>query len=181
MKADHIKESLLNVKREGMERLIKYMECNGFFSSPAATKKSYHSAFEGGLAEHTGNVIETALKIAETVGYENKDSVVIAAALQDLGKMGDYGLSYYIPKMLKKGQSEAEQYKTNSELYTLPHEIRSVIIARQFIELTQEEEHAIIYHNGMYSDLKYQLNGRERPLQMIVHFADMWASRVMEG
>ncbi|NOW12592.1 23S rRNA maturation-related 3'-5' exoribonuclease YhaM [Clostridium acetobutylicum] len=32
----------------------------------------------------------------------------------------------------------------------------------------------------MYSDLKYQLNGKERSLQMLLHFADMWASRVIE-
>lgn len=178
---NNIKELLLSVKREGMDRLVEYMKSNGFFTAPAATRKAYHSAYEGGLAEHTFNVIKTALKVADTVGYENKESVIIAAALHDLGKMGDYGQSYYIPNILKTGQSVAEPYKVNGELYNLPHEIRSVIIARQFIELTQDEEHAIMYHNGMYSDLRYQLNSKEKPLQMIIHFADMWASRVMEG
>ncbi len=176
-----IRAMLLSTQREGIAKLCAYMDENGFFTAPAATRKAYHCAYEGGLAEHTANVIVMALKIAETVGYENRDSVIIAAALHDLGKMGDYGKEYYVPNILKKGQSESEPYKKNSELYSLPHEIRSVIIARRFIELTQEEEHAIMYHNGMYSDLKYSLNGKEQPLQMIIHFADMWASRVMEG
>ena len=32
----------------------------------------------------------------------------------------------------------------------------------------------------MYGDLKYTLQGKETPMQIVLHFADMWASRVME-
>ena len=35
-------------------------------------------------------------------------------------------------------------------------------------------------HDGLYDFMKYDLNGKERPLQLIVHWADMWASRVIE-
>jgi 23S rRNA maturation-related 3'-5' exoribonuclease YhaM len=62
----------------------------------------------------------------------------------------------------------------------VPHEIRALSIISKFINLTEEEQFAILYHNGMYGDLKYQINGKETPLYMLLHFADMWASRVVE-
>ncbi|NRY58839.1 23S rRNA maturation-related 3'-5' exoribonuclease YhaM [Clostridium acetobutylicum] len=99
--------------------------------------------------------------------------------------MGQFGKLNYIPNLIsdRKGgyvQSEKKPFTTNSNLLSVPHEIRSIQIASHFIELTEEENFAILYHNGMYSDLKYQLNGKERSLQMLLHFADMWASRVIE-
>ena len=70
---------------------------------------------------------------------------------------------------------------TNKDLLYEDHEIRSVKICAKFIELTEEEEHAILYHNGLYGSLKYSIQGKETPLYMIIHFADMWASRVLEA
>ena len=63
----------------------------------------------------------------------------------------------------------------------MPHEIRSVAIATMYIDLTEEEQHASLYHNGLYGPLKYEIQGSETPLYMIIHFADLWASRVVEG
>ena len=62
----------------------------------------------------------------------------------------------------------------------MPHEIRSLSIIDRHIDLTEKEQFAILYHNGMYGDLKYQLSGKETPLYMLLHFADMWCSRVTE-
>ena len=110
-----------------------------------------------------------------------KDSVVIASALHDLGKMGQFEKPNYVPNVLASGKtSDAKPYKTNPELLPVEHEIRSVVIASMFIDLTEEEQFAILYHNGMYGSLKYQLQGKETPLFMIIHFADLWASRVTE-
>jgi hypothetical protein len=60
----------------------------------------------------------------------------------------------------------------------IPHEVRSVKIASRFIHLTEYEEHAIYYHNGKYTHTGYDL--KETPLQMLLHFADLWCSRVLE-
>ena len=62
----------------------------------------------------------------------------------------------------------------------VPHEIRSVAIATMYIDLTEEEQHAILYHNGLYGALKYEIQNNETPLYMIIHCADPWASRVTE-
>ena len=68
----------------------------------------------------------------------------------------------------------------NDELSAVDHEIRSVKIASKYISLTEEEELAILWHNGLYGNFKYQISGKETPLYLLLHFADMWASRVTE-
>lgn len=177
-------EVLMKTKREGMADLLDYMKDIGFLKAPCST--SYHLAEEGGLAEHTVNVMKIAEKIGVALlgGAEyNKihDSVMIVAALHDLGKCGQFGKPLYVPNILKSGeQSTAKPYETNKDLMTLPHEIVSVIEATKFIDLTEEEQRAIAWHNGLYGQFKYDIPGKETPLYMIVHWADMWASRVTE-
>ena len=46
--------------------------------------------------------------------------------------------------------------------------------------LTEEEETAILWHNGLYGQFKYDIPGKETKLYMVLHWADMWASRVTE-
>ena len=176
-----IETELMATGRVGIEKLLHYMEDSGFYKAPCSTQ--YHLACEGGLAKHSLNVLETARKLNETL-FDDKifdDCIVIAALLHDLGKMGDYEKPMYVENYLKSGKrSETKPYETNSQLWYVPHEIRSVAIAERFIELQECEEYAILYHNGMYGDLKYAYNGKERPLDMIIHWADMFASRVIE-
>lgn len=178
-------DSLLKTGRGGMEDLVDYMDEIGFFHAPCSGGN--HLACEFGLVHHTRNVMELAEKLGVAwlggEGYNKiRDSVVIAAALHDLGKCGQFGKPEYVPNILKGGKpSEAKPFKRNPELLNVPHEIRSVAIAMMFIDLTEEEQHAILYHNGLYGPLKYEIQGNETPLYMLIHFADMWASRVTEG
>lgn len=182
---DYLRDSLMKTKREGMTDLIGYMEEIGFLTAPCSGGN--HLCHEGGLLEHTVNVMKTAEKIGVTLygGKEyNKihDSVVIAAALHDLGKCGQFGKAEYVPNVLKGGQaSDKKPFKRNPDLLNVPHEIRSIAIATMFIDLEEDEQHAILYHNGLYGPLKYEIQGNETPLYMIIHFADMWASRVIEN
>lgn len=181
----YVVDSLMKTKRVGMEDLIYYMEQCGFFSAPCSGGN--HLACEFGLLHHTRHVMELAEKMGVSLlgGAEyNKiqDSVVIAAALHDLGKMGQFEKPNYVPNILKDGKpSDKKPFKTNSDLLYVDHEIRSVAIASMFIDLTEEEQFAILYHNGLYGPLKYSLQGKETPLYMLIHWADMWASRVVEG
>ena len=99
--------------------------------------------------------------------------------MHDLGKAGQFDKPLYVDNVLKKGRSEAQPFKINDDLMTLDHEIVSVIEASKYIELTEEEQRAIAWHNGLYGTFKYQIAGKETPLYMIIHFADMWASRVI--
>ena len=178
-------DRLLATKREGMEGLIQYMEEIGFFNAPCSGGN--HLCCEFGLVHHTRNV----MMAAENIGYallgknkyaEIRGSVIIAAALHDLGKCGDYGKQMYVPNILKSGKaSEAKPFKRNPALLPLDHATRSIKLATLFIDLTEEEEFAIRYHDGLYESANYAVKGNETPLYLILHYADLWASRVTEG
>lgn len=185
---DEITTLLMSTKREGMENLIVWMEENGFFTAPCSTQ--HHLCKEGGLAEHSMNVAELMEDLyVEILSHVEVsfDSIIICGLLHDIGKCGQFGKPYYVENYLSKRdkegnpvRSEAKPYITNAELFNVPHEVRALSIISRYIDLTEEEQFAILYHNGMYGDLKYQLSGKETPLYMLLHFADMWASRVIE-
>lgn len=187
---DKIEELLLNTERAGMQELLAHMYEYGFYKAPCSG--CHHLAKEGGLAEHSLNVCEAALKLANTFNSEvHVDSVIICALLHDIGKMGQYNKPNYVPNMLKGRatkanpnpepyQSTAKPYVTNPELLYIDHEVRALSIISKYIDLTEEEQQAILWHNGLYGNFKYQIQGKETPLYMILHFADMWASRVIE-
>lgn len=189
-------DHLLSTKREGMEDLIAYMEEIGFFEAPCSGGN--HLACQFGLVHHSRNV----MMAAENIGYalfgkvkyaEIRDSVIIAAALHDLGKCGDYGKQMYVPNMIKDGrptkaeseqkykQSESKPFKRNPALLPLDHATRSIKLATLFIDLTEDEEFAIRYHDGLYESANYAVKGNETPLYLILHYADLWSSRVTEG
>lgn len=191
---DKVLNLLKSTKRAGMDKLIDYMENNGFFTAPCSGGN--HMAKEGGLLEHSLNVFkamdELSSKWCRDTYRDLSNSIIICSILHDLGKIGDYGKPNYVPNMIKDGrptkaepeqkykQSESKPFKTNDGLLYEPHEVRSVKIASKFIELTEDEEFAILMHNGLYGDFRYIIQGKETPLYLLLHFADMWASRVME-
>ena len=47
-------ELLRQVKREGMDQLIEFIEKTDFFTAPASTR--FHGDYEGGLVEHSMKV-----------------------------------------------------------------------------------------------------------------------------
>jgi len=187
---EKIIELLRSTKRPGIENLINHMEEIGFFTAPCSTQ--YHLCKEGGLAEHSLNVYLYMRNTAAGIGYydpltDSSDSIIITSLLHDLGKSGQFGKPNYIPNMIQdkknKGEyvrSEAKPYETNKDLLAVPHEIRSIHIASQYIELTEQESFAVLFHNALYGDLKYAYTGKETPLSMLLHFSDMWCSRVVE-
>lgn len=178
---EQIIQLLLSTKREGIESLVKYMEKTSFFDAPCSTQ--YHNAFKSGLAEHSLNVFKKMLNLYDNTDNLtiDRDSVAIVSTLHDLGKATYRDKENYMPNILKSGKvSDAKPYVTNPDRLYIPHEVVSVIIASQYIELTEEEEFAILYHNGMYVPSGRDINGKERPLQLMLHFADMWCSRFTE-
>lgn len=189
------RESMMSTQREGMEDLLDFAEELGFFEAPASGGN--HLCKDGGLLEHTVNVMQLAEKIGVAMlggAAYNKihDSVIIAAGLHDLGKCGRYGNPYYVENMIQDGKptkkdpvqkykrSEAKPFKISPDLCHIDHPLRSVELAARYIDLTEEEEHAIFYHDGAYGSLAYDLKGHEEPLQVIVHFADFWSAQFVE-
>lgn len=165
------------VKREGSLELLGKMRTMGYFDAPASG--SYHLAKRGGLLEHSINVTETLLKMAKAVDapYE-RETLIIVGLLHDIGKADYYGKPQYIDNILKSGKrSEAKPYETNKERVAIPHEVAALHIIPLHMELTEDEAFAILYHNGLYTSIGYQLKGKETPLQILLHCADMLSSR----
>lgn len=180
-----IRTLLVKTGREGMGDLLNYMDEIGFFVMPASTQ--YHGAYEGALAEHSLNVLDIAEKWG-VAAYGGKDyntihnSVVVCALLHDVGKCGQFGKPGYIPNILTNGKpSDKKPFEVNNSLLNVPHEVRSIDIISRFIDLTEEEQFAILMHNGLYGPFYKELKSDDAsPLYMLIHFADMWASRVIE-
>ena len=149
-----IREELIKTQRPNVKSLISAMEEEGFYSAPCSG--AHHLSCEGGLAEHSLNVLAHARALNEALNAEiPDDSIVITALLHDLGKMGQFGKSNYVPNMLsgrktktcpnpEPYQSTLKPFVTNPDLLYVDHEVRSVIIASQYIELTEEEQQAIL-------------------------------------
>ena len=192
---EEILEILKSTKRPGMDKLCEKLDEIGFFTAPGSG--SYHLAEEGGLAEHSLNVYkimddDAAMKFGTDEYVSIINSIKVCALLHDVGKCGDYGKPNYVPNMIKDGrptkadpvqkykQSETKPYETNKDLSPIDHEIRSVKIVSKYIDLTEDEELAILWHNGLYGNFKYQIKSHETPLYLLLHSADMWASRVTE-
>lgn len=181
---EEVRKLLLAVKRDGIEDLVDYLDEIGFYTAPASTR--FHGASVGALAQHSLNVMNCGRTLAIAwMGKKwyqaHQDSITICALLHDLGKAGQFGKPLYIENILKSGKpSDAQPFKSNDDLKTLPHEIVSVVEATKFIDLTEEEQRAIAWHNGLYGLFKYDIQGKEDELYMIIHFADMWASRIIE-
>ena len=179
-------ELLLSTGRQGIAGLLVEMDEMGFYTAPCSTQ--YHLAYSGGLAEHSLNVYELMDKLSSILHPEvDKSSVIICALLHDLGKAGQFGKPNYIINMLKGRGKNAEPYQSptkpyigNPELLYIDHEVRSIQIAGRHINLTEDENWAILMHNGMYGNFKYQIQGKETPLYLLLHMAGMWASRVTE-
>ena len=177
---ERIEGMLKSTKRRGIENLLDYMDLAGFYDAPCSSK--YHLAKPGGLAEHSLNVAKCAMAIVDNLfaiqgkmpSKEFIDSIIICSLLHDLGKIGQFGKQAY------KTDPENGGYKTNKDLLYIAHEIRSVVIASKYIILTEEEQHAILHHNGLYSELQ-EIKNNETPLYMILHFADLWACKVIES
>ena len=193
MKEDFI--NLLKMSgREGIENLIVWMDENGFFESPCSS--AYHLSKNGGLVEHSINVYYTLTILNESLGANlPSDSMLICALLHDLGKAGDHGKPGYVPNMVRSKtknketgeyeivQSTSKPYEINKDLTSEEHEIRSLLIAERYIYLSEEEETAILHHNGLYGklDSAYGTHNYDKTkLAFLLHTADMYCSRFSE-
>ena len=170
MKEEFIK-LLKETNREGMDKLIDFLEGSDFFSAPASTR--YHGAWKGGLAEHSMKVYE----ILKTK-TEDSDSVKIVALLHDVCKTNFYKTDYRNVK--NNGVWEQVPYYTVDDTIPYGHGEKSVMMVSEFIKLTPEEKYAIRWHMG-FTEPK-ELYGtiseayKKYPLALLMHEADLEAT-----
>ena len=146
-----------NIKREGADKLLEYLESSAsdFFTAPASAR--FHSSHEGGLAEHSINVYEALVgylnspRAKEVYGFEYSDeSIAIVALLHDLCKINIYKKGFRNVKDEKGAWQRVETYEYDDRL-PYGHGEKSVYIITGYMKLTREEAFAIRYHMGYSS------------------------------
>lgn len=189
---------LAKVQRPGLDKLLDYIRKSDFYTAPASTK--YHLACEGGLLQHSLNVLD-ALRGLLHQPYNTGDweyqvagqpllqiqdeSVIITALLHDICKTYFYTTSWRNAKNETTGRWEKVPYYTIDDRMPLGHGPKSAMIIKQYIELTTPEMYAIWHHMGFNGDFENNAAVgaayEKYPLALALHTADMIASRLMEA
>jgi hypothetical protein len=121
---------------------------------PASSKKDFHSAYPGGLVEHSLNVLTRANSMCKAFGWTiPKDSLIITALFHDIGKVGVDGgeeANFYVPQTddwRVKKLGEEYTYNQNIQYFSTPD--RSIYLLQHFgVKLTQTEWLAIKLNDG---------------------------------
>lgn len=195
---------LAKVNRPGMDKLLAYIRKSDFYKAPASTK--YHLSCEGGLLQHSLNVLDA---LREMMTKENdgrnedgtprikyhysvagkfvttipEESLIIIALLHDICKTYFYTTSMRNAKNEQTGKWEKVPYFTVKDRMPLGHGDKSVMIIKQYIDLTTPEMYAIWHHMGFTENADFQTltNAIDQfPIIWAMHTADMMASRFME-
>lgn len=172
--------------REGIDKLIDYLETKtDFFTAPASTK--YHNNVEGGLVDHCLNVYNNFSDLLGMKGVEmDEDSVVIVSLLHDLCKCNFYVREERNRKV--NGQWEKYEVWANAKHLSLPlpHASRSIRMIRSFIRLSLLEEMVIFYHMGPFGGEDYEYRemlkqaNETYPQTLLFYSADLISSYLDE-
>ena len=179
-----------NIKREGADKLLDFLENKSdFFTAPASTR--YHNAFEGGLLRHSLNVYKCLVAYLERGRVKemyklgaSAETAAIVALLHDLCKVNIYRVSYRNSKNDKTGQWEKVPYYEIHDTLPYGHGEKSVYMIRGLMRLTREEAMAIRWHMGFSGTEDKNTIGRaleKYPLAFALSVADMEASYFLEG
>ena len=180
-----------NIKREGSDRLLKWLLSSDFFTCPASTK--YHLACEEGLLQHSLHVYYRLKEEVEhtdwaALGSEkpSDETIAITALLHDVCKVNFYKADTKNVKNKDTGKWEQVPYYTIDDQLPYGHGEKSVMIVSSFMHLTREETFAIRWHMGGFDDSvkggSYALNGAYNmfPLCLLISVADIKATYLDE-
>lgn len=179
-----------NIKREGSDKLLEYLLSpkSDFFFAPASTK--YHSAYEGGLAQHSINVYHClcdylARQRVKEVYHLTADgeTAAVIALLHDICKVNFYKVDYRNSKNEQGVWEKVPYYRIDDQL-PYGHGEKSVYIISGFMRLSREEAIAIRYHMGFSGIEDRNSIGaafEKWPLAFALSTADMEASYFLEN
>lgn len=176
------KKLLLSTKRPGIENLVQWLDNSDFKVAPASTR--YHSNYEGGLLKHSLNVYEECMRQKDLIKLFNvpKESIIITSLLHDICKVNYYKME--MRNVKKNGAWVQEPYYTVEDMFPMGHGEKSIIIAQQYIQLTEVEIAMIRNHMGGFVDTSYFSSSNlfnKYPESLILHIADMKATYILES
>lgn len=177
------------IERDGSERLLEWLEKSDFFIAPASSRR--HSAYRGGLCDHSINVYKRLVRILNYEYGENwhkvvsEESVAVMALLHDVCKVDTYKEDFKNVKDENGQWIKKPYYKIEEEL-PYGHGEKSVYIISAFMKLTREEALAINWHMGEYDQRvkngNYSISEvyYKYPICFLLHLADLTATYLDE-
>ena len=187
-----------HIQREGIDKLLAYLEKSDFFTAPSSA--SFHLNEAGGLCLHSINVFETAVKLYEHIALpaiQNDtspfteeipmESIAIAALLHDLCKVKFYHPTQRWKKDEQNRWVSYPGYEVKDE-FPFGHGEKSCLMLGWYMRLKPEELLAIRWHMGMFDMAEngtsqrysYYAASDKYPLVSIMQCADMLASKLLE-
>ena len=199
---------LENIRRDGADKLLKYLKDSDFFVAPASTK--FHSNHANGLVKHSVMVYHRLAKLLEAeYGADWRkcptaspgrgavvssdvpgefllgESAAVIALLHDVCKVGCYKTS---ERNVKVGTEWTKKpYFSFDDPLPYGHGEKSVYMISGFMRLSREEAMAINWHMGSYDSRSnysnYTLSDafQKFPLALLCHAADLIASYLDES
>ena len=191
------------IKREGIDKVLAWLESTDFYTAPASTQ--YHLSVEGGLCQHSLNVFdrlvglcgyyynttpdETAIFGGQSLDDEgtfSMENVAIVALFHDICKANCYVRDFKNVKV--DGKWTQVEYWKWDEQFVYGHGTKSVYILQQFMRLYIDEAQAIRFHMGgredqlsdSYDRLFAQVYDKSK-LAVLLHMADMAATWLDEA
>lgn len=169
--------SKLGERSENVKKLIDTLG-DRLALCPASSRTDHHSAFPGGLVDHSLRVLMNAHNLAKAYNCSfSKESMIISCLFHDLGKVGNEEEDYYIPQKSDWHRERGMIYEYNDKLpyMAVPH--RSLYLMQKFnIVLSHDEYCAIMLNDGQYLEGNKSYAMKEPLLSMIVHQADAYST-----
>lgn len=176
-----------NIKREGAERILEYLENTDFYTAPASTR--FHGSHPGGLLVHSINVfycLKDYLARSRTKEQYNMDysdeTIAIVSLLHDLCKVNVYKEGFRNVKDDNGVWQKVPTYEFDDRM-PYGHGEKSVYIINGYMRLSREEAFAIRYHMGFSGPEDNNTVGRvmeQFPLAFALCTADMEATYYLE-
>ena len=177
-----------NITRDGAKELLEFLEKTDFFVSPASTQ--FHSAYEGGLCDHSINVYNRFLNSVKNeygkkyLDVVSNETIAICGLLHDICKVDTFKADFKNKKV--DGNWVQVPYYTVEDSLPYGHGEKSVYIISGFMKLTREEAMIINWHMGGFDARvrggAYGLSEAyyKYPLSVIFHTCDMLATYLDE-
>ena len=184
LKNDFIKIYNENVKRDGAEQFLNWLQTTDFFTAPASTK--FHCACPEGLLMHSLNVYNVLMEKHFDPKTDDLESVTICTLLHDLCKAQFYKTSKRNVKNELTGAWEQVPYYTVEDVFPYGHGEKSVFLIERFMRLKTSEAMAIRWHMGGFDDtarsggFSISLAFDKFPLAVKLHISDIEATYLRE-
>lgn len=174
------------IKRNGIEKLLQWLDTTDFYVAPASAK--YHGAEMGGLLNHSLCVYKWMRDIIDALSFVcvdfpdiSMESIAIVSLFHDICKIGAYKVEMRNAKNQETGAWERVPYYAYNPDSFGAHGAKSVFLLNQFIHLTEEETVAVLHHMGAWDKSTYTDPGRayeSYPLAWLLHIADEAATYI---